>query len=180
MQLFAEKGFAQTTVLEIAERTGIAKSTVFNYFPSKEAILAQCGKFHLEFVQNLIQELEASDLDTKSKIIKILEAEIDEVERTRHFVHIVLTETYKSDWAYSLEAHNRMQLADLYAGVLRAGQAKGEVNHKADCQLSADMIVALYFHALYTWTVQDPSLSVKDYVKRSLDMLWQGIGVLPK
>jgi AcrR family transcriptional regulator len=39
-QLFASNGFANSTTRDIAEAAGIATGTVFNYFPTKEAILA--------------------------------------------------------------------------------------------------------------------------------------------
>ncbi|MER7502646.1 TetR family transcriptional regulator [Nonomuraea pusilla] len=39
MELFAERGFDGVSVLEIAERAGVSKMTVFNYFPTKEAIV---------------------------------------------------------------------------------------------------------------------------------------------
>src|SRR5690242_2165058 len=39
MRLFAERGFAGTTVDEIAEAAGVSRATVFAYFPTKEEIV---------------------------------------------------------------------------------------------------------------------------------------------
>ncbi|MFD1543049.1 TetR/AcrR family transcriptional regulator [Nonomuraea guangzhouensis] len=39
MRLFTERGFAEVSVLEIAEQAGVSKMTVFNYFPTKEDIV---------------------------------------------------------------------------------------------------------------------------------------------
>src|SRR5258707_8479830 len=38
-ELFATKGYAETTIDEIAERADIAPRTFFRYFPAKEALL---------------------------------------------------------------------------------------------------------------------------------------------
>lgn len=38
-QLFAEKGFEQATTRDISTAAGIAAGTLFNYFPSKDAIV---------------------------------------------------------------------------------------------------------------------------------------------
>lgn len=39
IQLFSEKGYASTTVEEIARRAGLSKGAVYLYFPSKKALL---------------------------------------------------------------------------------------------------------------------------------------------
>lgn len=39
MRLFAEQGFAATTVDQIAEASDVSRATVFSYFPSKEEIV---------------------------------------------------------------------------------------------------------------------------------------------
>ena len=39
-RLFAEKGYAATATRDIARAAGIASGTLFNYFPTKEAVLA--------------------------------------------------------------------------------------------------------------------------------------------
>lgn len=41
MDLFNRQGFDQTTVEQIAEVADVAKGTVFNYFPAKDAIVCQ-------------------------------------------------------------------------------------------------------------------------------------------
>ena len=38
-ELFASKGYAETTIDEIAERADVASRTFFRYFPAKEAVL---------------------------------------------------------------------------------------------------------------------------------------------
>ena len=38
LQVFVEKGFAATRVEEVARYAGVAKATVFVYFPTKEAL----------------------------------------------------------------------------------------------------------------------------------------------
>jgi AcrR family transcriptional regulator len=39
LEMFREHGFDKVTVAEIAERAGISKMTIFNYFPTKEEIV---------------------------------------------------------------------------------------------------------------------------------------------
>jgi AcrR family transcriptional regulator len=44
LKVFAEKGFAATRLEEIAARAGVAKGTIYLYFPSKEAVFTALVK----------------------------------------------------------------------------------------------------------------------------------------
>src|SRR5216110_3333456 len=47
LNLFAKKGFAETTVEDITEAADVGKGTFFNYFPSKDHILLAFGEMQL-------------------------------------------------------------------------------------------------------------------------------------
>jgi len=47
LDLFARKGFAETTVEDITNAADLGKGTFFNYFPSKEHILLAFGEMQL-------------------------------------------------------------------------------------------------------------------------------------
>ncbi|MCG7848868.1 MAG: TetR/AcrR family transcriptional regulator [ANME-2 cluster archaeon] len=55
-RLFKEKGFENTTIDEITKEAGIAKSTFFNYFPTKEALLMYFGEQKNELNYDLIEK----------------------------------------------------------------------------------------------------------------------------
>ena len=48
LNLFAQKGFAETTVEDITEVADVGKGTFFNYFPSKDHILLAFVEMQLE------------------------------------------------------------------------------------------------------------------------------------
>ena len=39
LELFAERGYENTTVIDIAQRAGLTKSTFFRHFPDKREVL---------------------------------------------------------------------------------------------------------------------------------------------
>jgi AcrR family transcriptional regulator len=47
LDLFANKGFLETTVEDITEAADVGKGTFFNYFPSKDHILLAFGEMQL-------------------------------------------------------------------------------------------------------------------------------------
>ena len=51
LELFAERGFLETTVEDITEAADVGKGTFFNYFPTKEHVLATLGAERLAVIQ---------------------------------------------------------------------------------------------------------------------------------
>src|SRR5271155_5200174 len=55
LDLFAKKGFAETTVEDITEAADVGKGTFFNYFPSKDHILLAFGEMQLGKLEAAIE-----------------------------------------------------------------------------------------------------------------------------
>src|SRR5258707_11495841 len=55
LNLFAKKGFAETTVEDITEAADVGKGTFFNYFPSKDHILLAFGEMQLAKLEATIE-----------------------------------------------------------------------------------------------------------------------------
>src|ERR1700751_4817510 len=56
LKLFAEKGFAETTVEDITNAADVGKGTFFNYFPSKDHILLAFGEMQLAKLEAAVAE----------------------------------------------------------------------------------------------------------------------------
>jgi AcrR family transcriptional regulator len=54
LRLFAERGFQETTVEAITEAADVGKGTFFNYFPTKEHVLAAYGSERLAEVERAL------------------------------------------------------------------------------------------------------------------------------
>jgi len=52
VRLFASKGFAETAVSEIAQSSGISKSLLYHYFPSKEDVLYAVMASHIDLLSD--------------------------------------------------------------------------------------------------------------------------------
>lgn len=68
-QLFAEKGFIGASISDIAEVVGVSKSSIYHYFPSKEAILYSLIDSFAQEVDLLIQAAGKYKLD-QEKILR--------------------------------------------------------------------------------------------------------------
>src|SRR5262252_1249532 len=59
--LFAQKGFAETTVEDITEAADVGKGTFFNYFPSKDHILLAFSDMQLGKLEELVAHFRNSN-----------------------------------------------------------------------------------------------------------------------
>ena len=60
LDLFAQRGFAGTTVEDITNAADVGKGTFFNYFPSKDHILLAFAEMQLAKLQSIIENLRTS------------------------------------------------------------------------------------------------------------------------
>ena|ERR1035437_5353917 len=51
LKIFAERGYLQTTVEDITNAADVGKGTFFNYFPTKEHVLATLGSERIAAIE---------------------------------------------------------------------------------------------------------------------------------
>ena len=89
LELFAERGYEQTTIADIADAADVSARTVFSYFPSKEDILfSDLGQLQAQLAQMLADRAEGvTTLDVlRDFIYATLEHKLDEKAMRRKHV----------------------------------------------------------------------------------------------
>lgn len=76
-RLFAEKGFLETSMREIAEATGMGKSTLYDYFKTKEDILVSYFENEIYAITAQVEAIEKTNLPAVDKLRRTLEAHLD-------------------------------------------------------------------------------------------------------
>jgi len=61
--LFAEHGYEQVSVIDIANRAGVSEQTVYNHFPSKERLVTDVHRHFHEELGRLIRRLALSSVE---------------------------------------------------------------------------------------------------------------------
>src|SRR5207253_9675765 len=71
LRLFEERGFSATTVEDITEAADVGKGTFFNYFPSKEHIIAAFGQLQLGKLQAAVAAAQSGGLPTRQRLHRL-------------------------------------------------------------------------------------------------------------
>ncbi|MCB0710870.1 MAG: TetR/AcrR family transcriptional regulator [Ignavibacteriae bacterium] len=72
-QIFAQKGYGETTLEDVAELAEFGKGTLYNYFPNKEALFSSVLEEVMSGFKAIVDEVLARDLGFEEKFRKMIE-----------------------------------------------------------------------------------------------------------
>jgi AcrR family transcriptional regulator len=180
-RLFAERGFKNTTVRDIADAAGILSGSLYHHFDSKEAMVDELlDTFQTELWKEY-DAIEASDLTPREKLEAVVRASFEAIGQHRNEVAIFQNDALHlatfDRFGYLIERNRRFRT--LWTGLLEAGVASGE--------LRADLDVALVYRFLrdtvwvaVRWYRPGGSLTPADVADQYLAILLDGIATTPQ
>lgn len=92
VQVMAREGFHQATTDRIAAQAGVAVGTIYNYYRSKEEILADIFRVEYRRRADYLDELNRQQLPSLEKIQRVLRMHFSRVEERPELVRVILAE----------------------------------------------------------------------------------------
>src|SRR5437588_13008063 len=92
IELIAERGYSATTVDDIAERTGVAKGTVYYNFPSKPALFEELLRHGVGLLTTQFKDA-VKGLPPREAVAALIRAQLAYIQRYRAFTQLLLSET---------------------------------------------------------------------------------------
>jgi len=181
-ELIGEKGFEDTSVEEIAERSEVGVATVYNYFGTKNDLLHALLERYIESEANLGESVLEDPPDRMvNGMAELFTVYVDGmVERCgprlmKEFLAMALSRQfgYGQD-TYRLKMRLLTQCQDLVRHYIQAGQMRPDVTVEEAamaCYSAVVMPLALYAIAV----VIDVS-TTKALIRRNLQLVFDGIG----
>lgn len=137
---FALDGIEGANVNEISLAAGFAKGTVYNYFPSKEALFLAVVEEAYRLTERSAEPL--PDAPTATRLVNLLNADIEWVRHHEPFARVLARETLNPNpRLYPQIVKAAAPLIDRVVAILRAGIDRGEV--RADMPLERLALVFL-------------------------------------
>src|SRR5277367_827786 len=90
LSLFAQKGFAETTVEDITNAADVGKGTFFNYFPSKDHILLAFGEMQLGKLRQAVEEARSTSQPMPEFLRSLGERMTQEPTRNPDIIRVLL------------------------------------------------------------------------------------------
>lgn len=140
MNLFREQGFDSTSMEQIAKEVDIAKGTLYNYFPVKEAILS-------EYIQRSFEDRRAERIlqlrklpDTRTRVIWILSELIAGVRAQKDIFEKYLVYQIQNMISLHRDAGVKSGIKLLAREIIVLGQENEEIRQ----DIPLDILLALF------------------------------------
>ncbi|HEX5861305.1 MAG TPA: TetR/AcrR family transcriptional regulator [Nocardioides sp.] len=174
--LFAEKGFKNTTVRDIADAAGILSGSLYHHFDSKEAMVDEILSTFQEELFGRYDEVLASGDDARTKIERAVRLSFEAIDQHRHEVAIFQNE---ADYLGSFErfgylAERHAQSRDVWMTLLHEGVDSGVLRKDLDVELAYRFIRDTVWVAV-RWYRPGGELSHATIADQYLTILLDGI-----
>lgn len=174
MTLFRERGYEGTRVEDITERVDVAVGTFFNYFPAKEAVLAD---FHREWNERAIRH--AGRVTARTTLNRFREQflwSVRDITAEDARLHRILVAELLTKPALLVDNRDVMErLFRIYDGWIEAGKRRGDVRVDVDPRTASLMLQEMFFFNVIRWG-GDSTLDLEGRVTARLDLLFKGLG----
>jgi len=158
MEVFARKGVTKTKMIDIAEKAGIGKGTIYEYYRSKEEIFGDAFMMTYSQTEESIRDITQSSDDPETKLRRVMESTVDAFfHGDGDFVGIMM-----DFWSEGIRNKDEriMQIIDLnkiyqnyrvvISEILQQGIAGG-IFREMNTQLTASVIIAALDGLLLQW-----------------------------
>src|SRR5690606_33360660 len=164
LRLFAERGYDETTVEQIAEAAEVSPSTFFRYFPTKEALVLRDDYAAVLHAALAAQPADAPLGTVLRETFRTAFARLSLEEQSDLRLRIRLQMTIPSLRARSLDALLRTVDGLAAELVLRFGRGPGDLEIRSLCGAVAGALVPV----LVAWVEQDGRRPLGEMVDEAL------------
>lgn len=172
IKLFLKQGFYETSMREVAAAAQVGKSTLYDYFPSKEEIIIAYFTTEIQKITKEAQQIVQQDLSISEKVRRIVRMHLGYLVQSRQIFLKLSIEAQR----LSLDSQNRIQVArhayqDMLRELIEEGIRHGEFR-PVNSLFAARSIFTLLSTVVYTTR---PTGTPEEMLEEALGILFTGI-----
>ena len=182
--LFAEHGFDDVTMADIAEAAEVARATVFNYFGSKHGLVEAVTETVIRFYRELLDEALADEETTGPELVRWLYEQMAKgIEAHRRLFRSVFREIARIglglDEGSVAQRANEDAIVRLQELIAR-GQARGELSEAFDPNTLATAFRSLANGTITNWLYEDATDPLVVRMREAADVFLSPIEQSPR
>lgn len=142
LQLFKEKGFKDTSIKSIAEAAEVSPVSIYNYFGSKDNLVALCVNDLFEEITQQAEDILNSNLDFKTKLdhaFALCQEKMSQQISEYFQDKLVKEPTFSTLLAKAITVKKR----DIYRAYIELGKEEGAIAEDLSTELVLNVMDAL-------------------------------------
>ncbi|HTU32735.1 MAG TPA: TetR family transcriptional regulator [Candidatus Acidoferrum sp.] len=153
LELFAQRGYLETTVEDITEAADVGKGTFFNYFPTKEHVLARYGEERIQEIERALERARSGQ-ETILAVLKDLATDLaGQSSESPDLLRSVFAANL-SCAPVRAELQKRIQRArELLGEIFALGQHRGEIRRDLSAPELARLIRLMFMGVTIAWAI---------------------------
>lgn len=172
--IFVKKGFQETSMQEIADAAGLGKSTLYDYFKTKDEILVYFFEDQWNDVIEEAQKIAVQNCGADARLRKIMEAYLESLQANKNLFLKLSVESQR----LKLESQKQIQdkrhaYQDIIRALIEEGVREGKfrpVNFLLAARLLVGNVGLVLYGSRLTGTPQE-------MLRETLDIFFMGIEV---
>ena len=167
LRLFAERGFMETTVEDITEAADVGKGTFFNYFRTKEHVLATFGAERLAAIERALERAKEGPV---LPVIRKLPGDLAGHTTENAALLRAIYGAHASCTPVRAELHKRLDTARrLLAAIFTIAQERGEVRRDISAAEMARLAQVVLLGMTMAWSLH-PDSSLRATSQQAWDL----------
>jgi len=170
-----EHGFERTTMDEIAERADVARSTVFNHFPEKEAVLSAYLERRRVLARELLEREADAGLPAEQRLYDVMDLLAQLNERRVDEARTLVLAWQRAGSTTRTEPAT----GQIVGSVIEAGQEAGELRGDCDPYVVGALLLDAYVGVLLRWVGDEgdpePRFPLREAVREVCRLVIEGL-----
>ncbi len=177
MKLFKKQGYDATTMEQIAEEADIARGTLYNYFPAKEAIISEYIQRSFS-TQNSERILELQKIpDTRSRMIIIFSELIKGVQSQKEIFEKYLVYRMQTMVSFHQDEKVKSGFYLLATEIIRLGQKNAEIRDDLSPDILEDLFEFAFIEAVKQFYMEPEKFNAREVIEQCVDLFINGAKV---
>jgi AcrR family transcriptional regulator len=133
IQLFAEKGYANTSTAEIARASGVSEGTIFKHYGTKDRLLLSVilpfvSELFPYMAQEMLKEILSENTTFEQFLRSLIKNRVDFITENKEIFQVVVKEiVYKDEFKKELLPYAIANILPLFKNVLEEFRERGEL-----------------------------------------------------
>jgi AcrR family transcriptional regulator len=174
LDLFARKGFGETTVEDITNAADLGKGTFFNYFPSKEHIILAFAEMQLAKLKAAFEEMRSANVPVPVFMRSLGARMTQEPIRNPAIIRILLQAFLTDSPVRESVLNLQNRVIAIHTEMIRIGQSRGEIRNDLPPEVMAHVFRQTIFGTLLIWTLHADS-TLLSRMEDAFEVLWTGL-----